>query len=125
MGRRTWVLLAAVLGLAALLGTTSTGAAAAASPVAPAPQAADTADYVGNYHIDKNLTASLMYWRQKYDNTDWQTNNPGANGEPFTPYMGRTDPGSNRWFWLGARVPSYDANVLRASFTYSFLGTTA
>ena len=45
------------------------------------------------YHITKNLTASAMYWKQKYDNTDWQTENPGANGEPFTPYMGRDRPG--------------------------------
>jgi hypothetical protein len=72
------------------------------------------------YHITKNLTASALYWKQKYDNTDWQTNNPGANGEPFTPYMGTTDPGSNRWFFLGAQVPSYDANVYRASLTYTF-----
>jgi hypothetical protein len=73
-----------------------------------------------NYHVDKNLTLSAMYWKQKYDNTDWQTNNPGANGEPFTPYMGRIDPGANRWFFLGARVPSYDANIFRASLTYTF-----
>ena len=46
------------------------------------------------YHITKNLTASAMYWKQKYDNTDWQTDNPGANGEPYTPYMGRIDPGA-------------------------------
>jgi hypothetical protein len=72
------------------------------------------------YHFTKNLTASAMYWKQKYDNTDWQTNNPGANGEPYTPYMGRIDPGSNRWFFLGATIPSYDANIFRASLTYTF-----
>ena len=72
------------------------------------------------YHITKNLTASAMYWKQKYDNTDWQTENPGANGEPYTPYMGKTDPGSNRWFFLGAQVPSYDADIFRASLTYTF-----
>jgi len=72
------------------------------------------------YNITKNLQASAMYWKQKYDNTGWQTNNPGANGEPYTPYMGRTDPGSNRWFFLGAQVPSYDANIFRASLTYTF-----
>ena len=72
------------------------------------------------YHVSKNLTASAMYWKQKYDNTDWQTNNPGANGEPFTPYMGHIDPGANRWFFLGAQVPSYDANIFRASLTYTF-----
>jgi predicted porin len=72
------------------------------------------------YHFTKNLSASAMYWKQKYDNTDWQTENPGANGEPYTPYMGRTDPGSNRWFFLGAQIPSYDADIFRASLTYTF-----
>jgi len=72
------------------------------------------------YHFTKNLSASAMYWKQKYDNTDWQTENPGANGEPYTPYMGKIDPGSNRWFFLGARVPSYDADIFRASLTYTF-----
>ena len=72
------------------------------------------------YHFTKNLSASAMYWKQKYDNTDWQTQNPGANGEPYTPYMGRIDPGSNRWFFLGAQIPSYDADIFRASLTYTF-----
>jgi len=66
-----------------------------------------------NYHIGKNLTASVLYWKQKFDNVDWQTENT-------QPYMGRIDPGSNRWFFLGARVPSYDADILRASLTYTF-----
>ncbi len=64
------------------------------------------------YHIQKNLTASLLYWKQKYDNIDWQTQTE--------PYMGKVDPGSNRWFFLGAQLPSYDANILRASLTYTF-----
>jgi hypothetical protein len=34
--------------------------------------------------------------------------------------MGKTDPGSNRWFLLGARIPTYDANIFRASLTYTF-----
>jgi hypothetical protein len=72
------------------------------------------------YHFTKNLSASAMYWKQKYDNTDWQTNNPGANGEAYTPYMGHIDPGANRWFFLGAQIPSYDANIFRASLTYTF-----
>jgi hypothetical protein len=72
------------------------------------------------YNVTKNITASAMYWKQKYDNTDWQTENPGANGEPYTPYMGRVDPGSNRWFFLGAQIPSYAANIFRASLTYTF-----
>jgi hypothetical protein len=65
------------------------------------------------YHISKNLTASALYWKQKYDNTDWQT-------DLMQPYMGHVDPGANRWFFLGARVPSYDANLFRASLTYTF-----
>ena len=73
-----------------------------------------------NYHIQKNMVVSVLYWKQKFDNVDWQTNNPGVNGQPFTPYMGRIDPGANRWFFLGAQVPSYDANIFRASLTYSF-----
>jgi hypothetical protein len=65
------------------------------------------------YHISKSLTASALYWKQKYDNTDWTT-------DLVQPYMGHVDPGANRWFFLGARVPSYDADVFRASFTYTF-----
>jgi len=66
-----------------------------------------------SYHVDKNLTASVMYWKQKFDNIDWQTNNT-------LPYMGRVDPGANRWFFLGAQVPSYDANIFRAALSYRF-----
>ena len=65
------------------------------------------------YHITEKFTASAMYWKQKYDNDDWQT-------EITQPYMGRVDPGSNRWFFLGANIPSYDANIFRASVTYTF-----
>ncbi len=65
------------------------------------------------YNITKNFTASAMYWKQKYDNDDWQT-------ELTQPYMGRVDPGANRWFFLGANIPSYDANIFRASVTYTF-----
>ena len=69
------------------------------------------------YHVTKNLTASAMYWKQKYDNTDWQTN-------PSSRQCSRTwasvDPGANRWFFLGARIPSYDADIFRASLTYTF-----
>ena len=65
------------------------------------------------YHVNKNFTASVLYWKQKYDNTDWQT-------DQMQPYMGRVDPGANRWFYLGARIPSYDANIFRAALTYTF-----
>ncbi|HLA79737.1 MAG TPA: MtrB/PioB family outer membrane beta-barrel protein [Vicinamibacteria bacterium] len=66
-----------------------------------------------SYRLEKNLTVSAMYWKQKFDNVDWQTQNTLA-------YMGRTDPGSNRWFFLGAQVPSYDANIFSAALTYKF-----
>lgn len=65
------------------------------------------------YRLDDNLTLSGLYWYQKYDNVDWQT-------DLVQPYMGRVDPGSNRWFFLGARVPAYDVNVFRAELTYRF-----
>jgi hypothetical protein len=67
-----------------------------------------------SYHVDKHLTASVMWWKQKFDNVDW------ANDTTLTPYMGRVDPGANRWFFLGAQVPSYDADIFRASVTYKF-----
>jgi len=66
-----------------------------------------------SYEIDKNLSAAVLYWKQKYDNTDWQT-------DLMQPYMGKVDPGANRWFFLGARVPSYDADIFRLSLTYRF-----
>ena len=43
-----------------------------------------------------------------------------ADGDVLQPYMGRVDPGANRWFFLGATIPSYDANIFRASLTYTF-----
>jgi hypothetical protein len=73
------------------------------------------------YNITKNFTASVMYWKQKYDNEDWQTGSIMKPQADFLqPYMGRTDPGANRWFFLGATIPSYDADILRASVTYTF-----
>ena len=73
------------------------------------------------YTITKSFTASVMYWKQKYDNEDWQTGSIMKPQADFLqPYMGRTDPGANRWFFLGATIPSYDANIFRASVTYTF-----
>jgi hypothetical protein len=66
-----------------------------------------------SYHVHKNVTLGALWWWQKYDNVDWQT-------DLMQPYMGRVDPGANRWFFLGARVPAYDANIFRASVTYRF-----
>ena len=66
-----------------------------------------------SYNIAKNLSAAVLYWKQKYDNTDWTT-------DQMQPYMGHVDPGANRWFFLGASVPSYNADIFRLSFTYHF-----
>ena len=43
------------------------------------------------YHLNKNFTASVLYWKQKYDNTDWQTENMQPDEPP--PYMGRVGSG--------------------------------
>jgi MtrB/PioB family decaheme-associated outer membrane protein len=66
-----------------------------------------------NYHLKKNLAISFMYWMQKYDRADWARDN-------MQPYMYSVDPGANKSLFLGARIPSYDANVYRASITYTF-----
>jgi hypothetical protein len=68
-----------------------------------------------SYAVDKRLTASVMWWKQKFDNVDW-ANSPAS----LMPYMGRVDPGANRWFLLGASVPSYDADIFRVALTYKF-----
>ena len=69
----------------------------------------------------KNLTASALYWKQKYDNDGLADRQPdAADWRQLQPYMGRVDPGANRWFFLGATIPSYDANIFRASLTYTF-----
>jgi hypothetical protein len=54
-----------------------------------------------------------MWWKQRFDNLDWQT-------DSMLPYMGRVDPGANRWFFLGAQVPSYNADIFRVALTYKF-----
>jgi hypothetical protein len=54
-----------------------------------------------------------MYWKQEFDNVDWQTQNTA-------PQMGHVDRGANRGFFLGAQVPSYDADIFRASLNDRF-----
>ncbi|HJU82714.1 MAG TPA: MtrB/PioB family outer membrane beta-barrel protein [Holophagaceae bacterium] len=66
-----------------------------------------------NLHFNKNLTASLMYWWQKYDRADWAT-------DQMQVYMASVDPATNRSLFLGARVPSYDAKIVRAFIRYTF-----
>jgi hypothetical protein len=78
-----------------------------------------------DYHVMKNLTATALYWKQKFDNVDWQTNVvwPNGNGgidHELQPYMGHVDPSANRWLFLGAQVPSYDADIFRVALTYTF-----
>jgi MtrB/PioB family decaheme-associated outer membrane protein len=75
-----------------------------------------------NYDIAKNLSAALLYWKQKYDNEDWQTENlqPYMALPPSAEQSLGGDPGANRWFFLGARIPSYDADIFRVSLTYKF-----
>jgi MtrB/PioB family decaheme-associated outer membrane protein len=78
-----------------------------------------------NYHVMKNLTATALYWKQKFDNEDWQSNLTWPNGNGgldylMSTYMGHVDPGANRWIFLGARVPSYDADIFRVALTYTF-----
>ncbi len=63
----------------------------------------------------------MLYWKQKYDNDDWQTGSPmHPDRRRAAAVHGRVDPGANRWFFLGATIPSYDANIFRASVTYTF-----
>lgn len=66
-----------------------------------------------NYHFNQNLSASLMYWWQKYDRVDWAT-------DQMQVYMASVDPATNRSLFLGARVPSYDAKIIRAFIRYTF-----
>jgi len=67
------------------------------------------------YQLGKRVSLSALYWLQKFDNTDWATDT-----ESLTPYMALSDPGANKWMFLGASVPSYDANIFRASIRYTF-----
>ena len=67
------------------------------------------------YNITKNFTASAMYWKQKYDNDDWQTELDRSR------YMGRVGSRAPTAGSSWARtIPSYDANIFRASVTYTF-----
>ena len=67
------------------------------------------------YQLVKRVSVSAMYWRQKFDNVDWA--NDDAN---LASYMALADPGANKWMFLGASVPSYDANIVRAAIQYKF-----
>lgn len=84
-----------------------------------------------NYHVDKNVTLSLMYWHQKFDQADWAYDNLGLYMLPGSALYATTagavtnlypqlDPSANRALFLGARVPNYNANILRASLSVRF-----
>lgn len=84
-----------------------------------------------NFHVDKNVTLSLLYWKQKFDQADYAydmlapymqagstlyATTPGAVANIYP----QLDPSANRAMFLGAGVPNYDANIVRASLTYRF-----
>ncbi len=84
-----------------------------------------------NYHVDKNVTVSVMYWKQKFDQADWAydalapymqtgaTLYASAPGAVATVYP-QLDPSANRALFLGAVVPNYNANIFRVSVNYRF-----
>ncbi len=84
-----------------------------------------------NYHVDKNVTLSLMYWHQKFDQADWAydgiapymlagsalyATTPGAIANLYP----QLDPSANRALFLNARAPNYNANIIRASLNVRF-----
>ncbi len=84
-----------------------------------------------NYHLSKNITFGLLYWRQTYEAANWATDNlnaymlAGASLYATTPGAVSSiypllDPSANRAFFLGAQSPDYKANIVRASLTYRF-----
>ena len=84
-----------------------------------------------NYHLDKNITLSLMYWRQKFDQADYAY-------DGLAPYMlagsalyattanavaglyPQLDASANRALFLNAVVPNYSANIFKMSLTVKF-----
>ena len=84
-----------------------------------------------NYHVDKNVTLSLMYWHQKFDQADWAYDNLGLYMLPGSALYATTagavanlypqlDPSANRALFLNARVPNYNANIIKASLNIRF-----
>jgi MtrB/PioB family decaheme-associated outer membrane protein len=84
-----------------------------------------------NYHLNKNVTVSFLYWHQKFEQADWAYDNlflymqsgstlyastPGAVSNVY-PLL---DPSANRALFLGAVVPNYNANIFRVSLNYRF-----
>ncbi len=84
-----------------------------------------------NYHLDKNVTFTLMYWYQKFDHADWAYDTLGLYMLPGSALYATTpgavsniypqlDPSANRALFLNAGVPNYNASIFRASITYRF-----
>jgi MtrB/PioB family decaheme-associated outer membrane protein len=84
-----------------------------------------------NYHVEKNLTVSLLYWHQKFDQADYAydmlapymlagsalyATTPGA----VTNIYPTLDASANRAMFLNAGVPNYNANIVRVSLSYRF-----
>jgi len=84
-----------------------------------------------HYHLDKNITLSLLYWRQKFDQADYAYDGIAPymlNGSALyatTPnavagLYPQLDASANRALFLNAVVPNYTANMFRASLTVKF-----
>ena len=84
-----------------------------------------------DFHVDKNVTLTLMYWKQRFDQADWAYDGlspymlPGSSLYATTPgavanIYPQIDPSANRALFLGAGVPNYNANIVRASLTCRF-----
>ncbi len=84
-----------------------------------------------SYHVDRNVTVSVMYWLQKFDQADWAydmvgnymltgsalyASTPGAVANIYP----QLDPAANRALFLNAVVPNYNANIFRVSVNYRF-----
>jgi hypothetical protein len=84
-----------------------------------------------NYHVDKRVMFTLMYWNQKFEQADWAydglapymltgsslyATTPGAVANIYP----QLDPSANRALFLGAGVPNYNASIIRASMTVRF-----
>ncbi len=65
------------------------------------------------WHFNKNLSAAVQYWWQKYEAANWAT-------DVMQPYMAWLDPTANKSLYLSATVPDYNANIFRAFVSYKF-----
>ena len=84
-----------------------------------------------NYHVEKNLVVSLLYWYQKFDQADYAYDLLApymqAGSTPYASTPGAVaniyptlDPSANRALFLNAGVPNYNASIVRVSLRYRF-----